>query len=152
MAARFGSSRAGRKRGGEGEVRAQGERGARALLIHAQGSAGGERVEQGRARERARSLQTTRRRWQWTFFRKPLGHFLFLLFFCFLFKNCSKNIIWGTNSIQKNIRFIWLESLLNVEANHKLSFGIWKCFESILDKGKVMPIKVIFGKTIIWST
>ena len=39
----------------------------------------------------------------------------------------------------------WLESFFNIEANHTLSFEIWKCFESILNKGKVMPIKGTFG-------
>jgi hypothetical protein len=49
------------------------------------------------------------------------------------------------------MKFVLLESLLNLEANHALSFEIWKSFICILIKGNITPINAIFGKTIIWS-
>ena len=67
--------------------------------------------------------------------------FLFLFLFCL--KAEIELLIWSIKPTQKNVTFIWMESWFNVEANHKLCFGNWKCFESILNKGKIIPIKVI---------
>ena len=47
-----------------------------------------------------------------------------------------KTIIWSNYTFQKIMNFIWLDSLLELEANHHQGFRIWEPFECILKMGK----------------
>ena len=73
------------------------------------------------------------------------------LFFCVLFKYCSKTIIWGIKWIPNFMKLVLLESLWNLQAQHTICLGFLKSFIWTLIKGNIMPINAIFGKTIIWS-
>ena len=94
----------------------------------------------------------------WRFCWEPPGTLFFFLFrsfslipFLFLFKSCSKTIIWGIKPTPIFIKFILLESSFNIATNYTICFDLWKGFVCILNKGNIMPINGYLAIQIFWA-